>query len=103
MPVLSGLTVNDVNSNSLAPVAAFHSPGLGGAGAGGASGGCSAGPGGAGGVVGGVGIGGVSGGVAGAHPAKIMLTTITTVNKGMINFFIITSSLKGGHRGWFNP
>ena len=93
MPVLSGLTVNDVNSNSVAPVAAFHSPGLGSAGAGGggggASGGCSAGPG----VVGAV--GGVGG--AGAHPARIILTTITTVNKGMINFFIFASSVLG-HR-----
>jgi len=97
MPVLSGLTVNDVNSNSLASVEAVHWPGLGSAvgGGGGASGGCSAGPG----VVGAVGgVGGASGGVAGTHPAKIMLTTITTVNKGMINFCIFTSSLRGDTR-----
>ena len=97
-----------VKVNSLAPVEAVHSPGLGnsvggssgssggaGGGGGGASGGCSAGPG----VVGAVGgVGGASGGVAGAHPAKVMLTTtITTVNKGMINFFIFASSVLG-HR-----
>jgi hypothetical protein len=31
------------------------------------------------------------------HPARIILTTITTVNKGMINFFIFASSVLG-HR-----
>jgi hypothetical protein len=80
MPVLSGFTVK-VKVNWVDPVEAFHSPGLGSAGVGG-DGGV--------GVIGGA--SGVSGGVAGAHPAKIMLTTITTVNKGMINFCIFTSS-----------
>ena len=95
-----------VNVNSLDPVEAAHSPGLGsviGGGAG-ASGGASGGDG-ASGDGSGVGVsgGGVSGGGAGTHPAKVMLTIITTVNKGMINFFIFTSSLKRGHRGWFSP
>ena len=76
MPVLSGFTVK-VKVNSVAPVEAVHWPGLGSDGVGGAS--------------------GTSGGVAGAHPARIILTTITTVNKGMINFFIFASSVLG-HR-----
>lgn len=67
-----------VKVNSVAPVEAVHWPGLGSDGVGGAGVG-----------VGGAGVGVVGG--AGAHPARIMLTTITTVNKGMINFFIFTS------------
>jgi len=82
MPVPSGFTVK-VKVNSLHPVEADHSPGVGSAGAGGVD----------------VGIGGAgvvaSGGSAGAgiHPTKIILTTITTVNKGMINCFILASFL----------
>jgi hypothetical protein len=37
--------------------------------------------------------GGVTGGAgstAGTHPAKTILTTITAVNKGTINFFMFT-------------
>ncbi|MBA7700441.1 hypothetical protein ES703_109155 [subsurface metagenome] len=84
-----------VKVNSLAPVAAFHAPGVGSAGAGGGAGGvgASGGSGSSGGSAGVSGGGaGTSGGGAGAHPAKIMLTTVTTVNKGMINFFIIFTS-----------
>ena len=90
MLVLSGLTVNDVNSNSRAPVEALHWPGLGSAVRGGAgSGGGVSGDGSGVGVTGGgVSVGGVG---AVTHPAKIMLTTITTANKAMINFFIFTS------------
>jgi len=88
MPVPSGLTVN---LSSPISIEAVHSPGLGsavGAGAGSGSGGGASGDGsGVGGDVG----GGGSGVGAVTHPAKIMVTTITTINKGMINFFIFPS------------
>ncbi len=85
MPVLSGFTVK-AKVKSLVPVEAVHSPGLGGAVVVGASGGDGASDGDVG-----------SGGGAVAHPTRIMLTTVTTVNKGMINFFIFASSVLG-HR-----
>ena len=84
--------------NLPSPVRTVHSPGLGSAGAGGASGGDGASGGvgasggdGASGGNGASGGDGASGGGAVAHPTRIMLTTVTTVNKGMINFFIFTS------------
>jgi hypothetical protein len=78
IPVLLGFTVN-VNTNSLDPVEAAHSPGLGSSGVAGASASGSS-------AVG-------AGAVPPAHPAKIMLTTVTTVNIGMTDFFIFASFL----------
>lgn len=98
MSVLSGPTVK-VKVNSLAPVEAVYSPGPGsaigvGAGSGdsdasGASGADASG----GGVLITVGAGssGASDGAVGAHPANIILTTITTISKDTINFFSLTS------------
>ncbi len=79
MLVLSELTLN-VNVNSVAPVAAVHSPGLGSAVVVCASAS----------VVGVVGVVAVGAGTTAppAHPVRIILTTITTVNIDMTNFFI---------------